>query len=73
MPRDGITASQLEAHRLHLKEIGCEGLVADLPEMELSSSEIRRRVSEGESIHGLVPEGVENYIYARGLYSKQNV
>lgn len=72
MPRDGVSFEQLEAHRLHLKSVGCEGLVADLPEMVLSSSEIRRRVSEGESIHGLVPAGVEKYIYAHGLYSKQN-
>ena len=29
MPRDGIDAMRLEAHRLHLREVGCEGLVAD--------------------------------------------
>lgn len=71
MPRDGITIRQLEAHRLHLRELGCAGLVADLPEMDISSSEIRRRVCVGESIHGLVPDGVEEYIYSRRLYSKQ--
>ena len=72
MPRGGITFSQLEEHRLHLKERGCPGLVSDLPEMVISSTEVRRRVSGGESIHGLVPEGVEKYIYAHGIYSKQN-
>ncbi len=68
MPRDGIDTAQLEAHRLHLMQSGCKGLIADVPEMNISSSEIRRRVSEGLPIGGLVPEGVERYIAAHGLY-----
>ena len=72
MPRDGIDFGQLEKHRLHLQSVGCRGLVANLPEMDISSSVIRRRVSEGKSIHGLVPDGVEKYIFTRGLYAKKN-
>jgi len=72
VPRDGVSFQQLEAHRIHLKSVGCEGLVADMPEMELSSTEIRRRVREGEPIHGLVPESVEKYIDSHGLYRRQN-
>ena len=73
MPRDGVSAGELETHRLHLRETGCEGIVADLPEVDISSTEIRRRVSEGESIRGLVPDGVEKYIYENGLYRKQDL
>ena len=36
--------------------------------LEISANDIRRRVSEGASIRYLVPEPVERYIYARGLY-----
>lgn len=36
--------------------------------LEISASELRRRVAEEESIRYLVPEPVERYIYARGLY-----
>ena len=68
MPRDGIDACQLENHRIHLESVGCRGLIADVPEMNLSSSAIRRRVGEGLSITGLVPEGVERYIDSHGLY-----
>jgi nicotinate-nucleotide adenylyltransferase len=36
--------------------------------MNVSSSEIRERVRTGKSIHGFVPEAVENYIRSNGLY-----
>ena len=47
VPRDGVSAARLERHRLHLRERECEGLVADIPETDISSTEIRRRVSAG--------------------------
>lgn len=34
----------------------------------ISSSEIRARIRGGQSIHGFVPESVENYIRTNGLY-----
>jgi nicotinate-nucleotide adenylyltransferase len=39
-----------------------------LPMMEVSSTEVRRRVAAGESIAGLVPEPVARYIEQRRLY-----
>jgi nicotinate-nucleotide adenylyltransferase len=38
-------------------------------EMDISSSDIRRRVRAGEPIQGLVPPRVEEYIRTHGLYS----
>jgi nicotinate-nucleotide adenylyltransferase len=38
------------------------------PLMEVSSTDIRRRVAEGRSIRYLVPPEVEEYIARRGLY-----
>ena len=39
-----------------------------MPQVELSSSEIRRRVADGQSIRYQTPRAVEKYIEAHGLY-----
>lgn len=38
------------------------------PELEISATDIRARVRRGESIRYIVPPGVEQYIYKKGLY-----
>jgi nicotinate-nucleotide adenylyltransferase len=53
----------------HLRlRYGTRVILMDNPPMDVSSSEIRRRVRTGESIEGLVPASVGEYIYAKGLY-----
>jgi nicotinate-nucleotide adenylyltransferase len=44
-----------------------------MPEIGLSSSEIRRRVAAGKSIHYHTPRAVEKYIEAHKLYRILNV
>ncbi len=39
-----------------------------MPELDISGSDIRRRVAEGRSIRYLVPEPVAEYILRKGLY-----
>ncbi len=43
----------------------------DIPPVDISSSDIRKRVAQGLSIHGLVPEGVESYIKEQKLYRQR--
>ncbi|HEX9656973.1 MAG TPA: nicotinate-nucleotide adenylyltransferase [Bacteroidota bacterium] len=45
--------------------------VYPVPAIDLSSREIRRRVSEGLSVHYMVPPAVEAYIKNHQLYSSQ--
>src|SRR5438874_9658008 len=42
--------------------------VMDIPALAISSSDVRRRVREGQPIRYLVPEGVHTYIRKFGLY-----
>jgi nicotinate-nucleotide adenylyltransferase len=39
-----------------------------VPQVDISATEVRRRVAEGHSIQGLVPPAVATYIEAHGLY-----
>ena len=41
----------------------------DIPDLEISGSDIRRRVADGRPIDGLVPPGAVRLIRDRGLYA----
>jgi nicotinate-nucleotide adenylyltransferase len=43
-----------------------------VPEVDVSATEIRRRVAGGETLEGLVPESVAQYIAAHGLYRRDD-
>jgi nicotinate-nucleotide adenylyltransferase len=43
-------------------------IILDGPVIEISSSDIRRRVKNGADIRGLVPDAVADYIAEEGLY-----
>ena len=42
--------------------------VLDIPPMDVSATDVRRRVREGDEISGMVPAAVERYIRDQGLY-----
>jgi nicotinate-nucleotide adenylyltransferase len=48
-------------------------LLVDAATPDVSSTAIRRRVSEGGSLDGLVPSGVAAHIHRHGLYSGRSV
>jgi nicotinate-nucleotide adenylyltransferase len=65
--RDGARREDVERRTAGLR--GAERIVfLDLPPVEVSSSEVRRRVAAGEPIDALVPAAVAEYIAQHGLY-----
>ncbi len=58
------------ASKERLDEI--RGLAVHMPQMDISSSEIRQRVSEGKSIRFQTPRAVEKFIESNKLYSIDN-
>lgn len=52
------------------EELGFKIYLANIPKYEISSTDIRKRVSENKSIKYLVPDDVISYIEKEGLYGK---
>lgn len=71
LPRDDIDRTMLEDYAKALQADGCQCYVAKEPVETVSSTEIRRRVSEGESLSSLVSPLVEEYIRQHRLYSDE--
>lgn len=65
--RPGIDAD-LEAITRALPALRGRVHVIPMEELAISSSEIRRLVSDGQSVDGLVPAPVAEYVQQRGLY-----
>lgn len=45
--------------------------LVDAPTADVSSTEIRRRLSDGRPLHGLVPAAIEHHIQQHALYVQQ--
>ena len=66
----------MEAMKVKIKELE-EKYNADihlLPflQLEISSTEIRKRIGKGQSVRYLVPDEVITYIEEKGLYKDEN-
>lgn len=66
--RGAVSREELLAHAAHLRTVGARCVVADMPPVDVSSTEIRRRLRAGDALTGLVPATVEEYIMNEKLY-----
>lgn len=68
VPRPGYALPDLEALEKQIPGVSRSVMLLDMPQMDISASDIRSRIARGLSIRGLVPETVEKYIRENGLY-----
>ncbi|WP_053956983.1 nicotinate-nucleotide adenylyltransferase [Inediibacterium massiliense] len=67
--RPGMNSSHVDEKIKELKQkYGTCIKKIDLPALAISSTDIRNRVSKGQSIKYLLPEPVEYYVYKNNLY-----
>lgn len=67
--RDGLSRCQMEQRAQDLmKMLGGEIRIISMPCMDISSSDIRRRISRGESVEDYLPAAVSEYISKTGCY-----
>ena len=69
--RPGYRDEELSEHAEFLrKKYGTEIITVNIPKVDISSTDIRRRCQNGRSIMYLVPDAVEKYISDNGLYRR---
>ena len=67
--RPGFSKEQMEEKRQELiRRFGGQIVLIEAPQISVSSTEIRRRLQEGDSVRYLIPACVESYIKKHGLY-----
>lgn len=68
VPRSDGDRARLLTHAARLEALGARCVVADMVKVDVSSTELRRRVHAGEPLDGLCPAAVADYIAAHRLY-----
>jgi nicotinate-nucleotide adenylyltransferase len=72
LARIGVAArpgTELDEAEAALERLGAEAEIIRMPELGVSSTRVRRRISRGRPIRYLVPDPIAELIEARGLYA----
>ena len=68
VPRSGYLLPDLSSLEAIIPGLSRRLILLNKPEIDISATEIRKRVAQGLSIHHLVPEAVDEYIKKHKLY-----
>ena len=68
VPRPGYPLPDIQAMENEMPGLKTRLILLNAPEIDISSSEVRRRIEEGRSFKHLVPKSVAEYIQENGLY-----
>ena len=66
--RPGFGLPTMEALEVAVPGISMRVVFAEVPQVNIRATDIRRRIAEGRCIQRLVPRAVERYILEHGLY-----
>ena len=70
--RDSVIYADIEAQAEYLRsKYQASVSLIDIPEIDISSSNIRERIRRGDSIHFLVPQAVEEYLAEHRSYLEE--
>lgn len=67
----GATRPNFDLETMDLQKYGDRVSIMNIPGLDISSTEIRRRVAEGRPVRYLVPDAVAEYIESRSLYQAE--
>ena len=72
--RDSVVYADIEAQAEYLRsKYQASVSLIDIPEIDLSSSDIRERIGRGDTIRFLVPEAVEAYLTEHRSYLEEDI
>ncbi len=72
--RGSVRFTEMEAKKEQLhKQFDADIILFPFDAVDISSTEIRRRIAVGENIIGMVPEKVKDYIDEKGFYREKDI
>ena len=66
--RDKDIPDALRQNIKRIEQMGGQAVISGCQPLAVSSTEVRRRIREGASVEGLLPDDVTEYVLQRGLY-----